>query len=116
MVDIKIKTTISVDDKELEAIIKGNTVSIPGIGTYTGSGYSLEKITARHVCQLMGYNPMIDPECDGCEERKYQKSLLDSVVDVLELKPDPELKRAYKDKTEFREKTRGYKPIGIGRL
>lgn len=29
----------------------------------------LERLTSRHVCGLMGFNPMLGDICPGCEDR-----------------------------------------------
>jgi len=55
---------------------------VKGIGAYDGHVTYLFTKT-KHVCGLMGYNPMLGDECDGCNESAEYSRIMDKTFDKL---------------------------------
>lgn len=55
---------------------------VKGIGAYNWAGTYLFTKT-RHVCGLMGYNPMLGDECDGCNESAEYSGIMDKAFEKL---------------------------------
>lgn len=59
-------------------------VLVKGIGAYDGYVTYLFTKT-RHMCGLMGYNPMLGDECDGCNESAEYSRIMDKTFEKLRL-------------------------------
>ena len=55
---------------------------VQGIGAYDGYATYLFTKT-RHMCGLMGYNPMLGDECDGCNESAEYNEIMDKAFEKL---------------------------------